>query len=151
MSHLDDDFAARAKRVRARTGDAPPMPVKARARRVRDDDRGEQAAVLAILRPQLALVLGAVALVAGRAVSMSHLGIEPSTDVLGLAEAGLVLILLFALGLLFGKSDFISHGALVVGAALSFLCEGYYILMAPELMSSIYDPEYVGRVLILGP
>lgn len=150
MSNLDDDFAARAKRVRARSGDAPPMPARTRARRPREADSGEQATVLAILRPQLALVLGAVAMVAGRAVSMRYLGIEPSSEVLALGEGFVVFVLLFGAGLLFGRSDVISHGALVVGAALSFLGESYYILMAPELMEAVYNPEYVARVLLYG-
>jgi len=148
MSNLDEDFAARAKRVRARTAGSAPMPLKAR---VRDEDRTDHALVMAILRPQLALILGAVAMILGRAFAMNSLGIEPSTELLGWGEGGVVLILLLPIGLLFGKSDAISHGALAVGAALAFLCESFYIPIAPDLMGLLYTPEYVARVILFVP
>lgn len=145
MSNMDRDFQARAKRVRAQTGLGAPMPAR---RRVVKEDSGESALILAVFRPQLAFLLGAVALVAGRAVAMRYLGVEPSTEVLGLREAGLVLVLLVGIGPLFGKSDHLSHGALVVGASLAFLLEGFYVPMASDLMSTIYTPDYVGRVVL---
>lgn len=147
MSNLDDDFRARAKRVRARSGDLPPMPARAR---IRHEDNSDRAAAMAILRPQLALILGAVALILGRSVAMNHLGVEASPELLASGEAGLVFLLLLPIGLLFGRSDAISHGALVVGAALAFLCEGFYIPLAPDLMESVYTPDYVTRVLLYG-
>jgi hypothetical protein len=147
MSNQDDAFRARIKRVRARTGHSAPAPAPSR-RRVRDDDAGDQSPIWPILRPQLALVLGALAMIAGRAFAMTYLMLEPDTDVLSGGEGAVVLLLLVGIGLMFGTSQAIAHGALVVGAALAFLAEGYYIALAPELMSSIYDPEYVGRVLL---
>lgn len=147
MSNQDDAFHARIKRVRARSGHYAPAPAAVRGR-VRDDDAGDEGLIWAILRPQLALVLGALAMVAGRAFAMNYLMLEPDTAVLTGGEGAVVLLLLVGIGLVFGKSQVIAHGALVVGAALAFLAEGYYIPLAPELMSSLYDPEYVGRVLL---
>ncbi len=117
-------------------------------RRAGNDSLDEQAMGRAILLPQLAFILGAVALVAGRGIAMNYLMIEPSTDLLGLGEGCVIVVLLLAIGLLFGKSNLISHGALVLGASLAFLGEGYYIPVIPELMESIYNPNYVGLVLL---
>jgi hypothetical protein len=142
MGKHDDDFEARIKRVRVKAKQYAPMPDQRRA----GDD--EHAMSGAILRPQLALILGAVALIAGRGIAMNYLMIEPSTDVLGLGEGGVVILLLLVIGLLFGKSDLISLGALVVGASLAFLGEGFYIPFVPELMESIYNPDYVSLVLL---
>lgn len=148
MANQDDDFRARIKRVRARSGQFAPTPDR---RVTRKTDVGEQAMMAAILRPQLAVLLGAVALVAGRGFAMNYLMIEPSTELLGWGEGGVVFLLLFVIGLLFGKSDLISHGALVVGAALAFLLERYYIPVFPGLMESIYTPGYVALVLLNAP
>ena len=145
MGIQDDDFEARIKRVQVQSRRNSPMHDQ---RRVGDDSFDEQAMSWAILLPQLAFILGAVALVAGRGVAMNFLMIEPSTDLLGLGEGIVVAILLLAIGVLFGKSNLISHGALVVGASLAFLGEGYYIAVVPELMESIYNPDYVGLVLL---
>ena len=145
MGIQDDDFEARIKRVQVQSRQNAPMPDQ---RRVGDDSFDEQAMSWAILLPQLAFILGAVALVAGRGIAMNYLMIEPSTDLLGLGEGIVVAVLLLAIGVLFGKSNPISHGALVVGASLAFLGEGYYIPVVPELMESIYNPDYVGLVLL---
>ncbi len=145
MGIQDGDFEARIKRVQVRSRRNAPMPDK---RRAGDDSFDEQATSGAILLPQLDFVLGAVALVAGRGIAMNYLMIEPSTDLLGLGEGCVVVVLLLAIGVLFGKSNLISHGALVVGASLAFLGEGYYIPVVPELMESIYNPDYVGLVLL---
>ncbi|MHA1528275.1 MAG: hypothetical protein ACTSVG_04605 [Alphaproteobacteria bacterium] len=147
MGFQDSDFAARIKRVEVKSRRDAPMRG---LRTVRDDSFDEQAMSRAILYPQLALVLGAVALVAGRAIAMNYLKIGPSADLLGLGEGCLVAALLFAIGMLFGKSNLIAHGALVIGASLAFFGEAYYIPVVPELMESIYNPEYVGRVLLYG-
>ena len=145
MGIQDNDFEARIKRVQVQSRKNAPMPGQ---RRVGDDRFDEQAMSRAILLPQLAFILGAVALVAGRGIAMNYLMIEPSTDLLGLGEGGVIVAFLVVIGLLFGKSDWFSHGALVVGAALAFLGESYYITVVPELMESIYNPDYVGRVLL---
>ena len=145
MGIQDDDFEARIKRVQVQSRRNAPMHDQ---RRVGDDSFDEQAMSWAILLPQLAFILGAVALVAGRGIAMNYLMIEPSTGLLGLGEGCVIAVLLFAIGLLFGKSNLISHGALVVGASLAFLGEGYYIPVVPELMESIYNPDYVGLVLL---
>jgi hypothetical protein len=79
---------------------------------------------------------------------MNYLLIEPSTELLGWGEGAIVLLLLLVIGLLFGKSELISHGALVVGASMAFLGESYYIPLVPELMESIYNPDYVSLVLL---
>ena len=144
MGSQDSDFEARIKRVKVRSGQNAPMLGQ---RRVGDDSFDENAMSWAILLPQMAFVLGAVALVAGRGVAMNYLKIEPSTDLLGFGEGCIVVVLLLAIGALFGKSNVISHGALVVGASLAFLGEGYYIPIVPELMESVYSPGYVGLVL----
>ncbi len=145
MGIQDNDFEARIKRVQVQSRRNAPTPSQ---RRVGDGSFDEQTMSWAILLPQLALLLGAVALVAGRGIAMNYLTIEPSTDMLGLAEGFIVLLLLLAIGVLFGKSNMISHGALVVGASLAFLGEAYYIPVVPELMESIYNPDYVGLVLL---
>ena len=145
MGIQDSDFEARIKRVQVRSRRNAPMPGQ---RRAGDDRFDEKAMSRAILFPQLAFVLGAVALVAGRAIAMNYLMFEPSTDLLGLGEGAVIVALLFAIGMLFGKSNLISHGALVAGAALAFLGEGYYIPAVPGLMDSIYNPDYVGLVLL---
>ncbi len=148
MGIQDNDFEARIKRVQVQSRQNAPMRDQ---RRVGDDSFDEQAMSRAILLPQLAFILGAVALVAGRGIAMNYLMIEPSTDLLGLGEGCVVVILLLAIGVLFGKSNLISHGALVVGASLAFLGEGYYIPVVPELMDSIYTPGYVALVLLNAP
>ena len=79
---------------------------------------------------------------------MNTLNITPSTELLGLGEGGVIVVLLVVIGLLFGKSDWFSHIALVVGAALAFLAESYYIALAPDLMGSIYNPGYVALALL---
>ena len=145
MTVQDDDLRTRIKRAQVKSRRNAPMPGQ---RRVGNDSVDEQAVSWAILLPQLAFILGAVALVAGRGIAMNYLMIEPSTDLLGLGDGGMVVVLLLAIGVLFGKSNLISHGALVVGASLAFLGEGYYIPVVPELMESIYNPDYVGLVLL---
>ena len=145
MGVQDTDFAARIKRVRVKSRRNAPMPGR---RSLGDDSFDEQAMSRAILLPQLALVLGVVAMVAGRGIAMNYLRIEPSTDLLGVGEGSIVVVLLFAIGVLFGKSNLISHGALVAGALLAFFGEGYYIPIVPDLMESIYNPDYVGLVLL---
>lgn len=145
MGNQDDDFKARAKRVRVQSMQSAPIPAR---RRVNDDDFDAKATRWAVLRPQLALILGAVALVVGRAIAMNFLGIEPSTELLGLGEGGVVILLLVVIGLLLGKSQYISHAALVIGASLAFLGEGYYIPIIPKLMESVYSPGYVALVVI---
>ena len=145
MGIQDGGFEARIKRVQVQSRKNAPMPGQ---RRVGDDSFDEHAMGQAILLPQLAFILGVVALVAGRGIAMNYLMIEPSTDLLGWGEGCVILLLLLAIGVLFGKSNLISHGALVVGASLAFLGEGYYIPVVPELMESIYNPDYVGLVLL---
>jgi hypothetical protein len=145
MGIQDNDFAARIKRVQVRSGRNAPRPDK---RRAGDGGFDEQAMGRAVLLPQLAFLLGAVALVAGRGIAMNYLMIEPSTDLLGFGEGCVIVVLLLAIGVMFGKSNLISHGALVVGALVAFFGEGYYILIVPELMESIYNPGYVGLVLL---
>lgn len=145
MGVQDDDFTARIKRVKVQSRQDAPMPDR---RRAGDDSIDEQAMRWAILLPQLAFVLGAITMVAGRSIAMNYLMIEPSTDLLGLGEGFIIAVLLFAIGLLFGKSNLIAHGALVVGAALAFLGEGYYIPVIPDLMEAIYNQDYVGLVLM---
>ena len=145
MTVQDDDLRNRIERIQVKSRRLGPMPDQRRARK---DSLDEQALSRAILIPQLAFVLGAVALVAGRAIAMNTLMIEPSTDLLGLGEGGIIVVLLVGIGLLFGKSDWLSHGALVVGAALAFLAESYYITLAPELMESVYNSGYVALVLL---
>ena len=147
MGNHNDDLRARIKRVRAQSRHVATMP---ESRVSADRDFDEQAMVGAILRPQLALLLGALALIAGRAIAMNTFMIEPNTEVLGLGEGCVVLVILFAIGILFGKADVISHVALVAGAALAFLGEGFYIPLAPDLMESVYNPGYVAMVLLGG-
>lgn len=145
MTSQDQDFNARIKRVKVKLGNEAQLP----PRRVRLDTGSDETDFrLQVLLPQLALVLGAVVLIAGRAISMNYLGVEASTRVLGLAEGGLVLLMLVAIGLMFGKSATLSHGALLVGASLAFLCERYYVPAIPDLMGWIYTPEYVARVIL---
>lgn len=161
MSSRDDDFQARIKRVRARAGRGAPTPnaptpnapmrnapMPAARRRVVADDADEHAAILGILRPQLAFVLGVAAMIGGRAFAMNSLMLEPSTEVLGAGEGIVVLAILAGLGLLLFRRDAIALGALVVGAALGFLLEGYFIPVMPELMSTLYTPDYVGLVIL---
>ena len=145
MGIQDNAFEARIKRVQVRSRRNAPMPDQ---RRAGDDSFDEQAMSRAILLPQLAFILGAVALIAGRGIAMNYLMFEPSTDLLGYGEGGVVVVFLLAIGVLFGKSNLISHGALVVGASLAFLGESYYIPIVPELMESIYNPDYVRLVLL---
>jgi hypothetical protein len=145
MSNQDDDFNARIKRLRLQPKPYAQMPDRSL---VGDKDFDENAISGAILRPQLALILGAVAMIAGRGFAMNYLLIEPSTELLGWGEGAIVLLLLLVIGLLFGKSELISHGALVVGASMAFLGESYYIPLVPELMESIYNPDYVSLVLL---
>ena len=145
MTVQDEDLRNRIERIQGKSRRLGPAP---KQRRARNDSIDHQALSRAILLPQLAFVLGAVALIAGRAVAMNTLMIVPSTELLGLGEGGIILVLLVAIGLLFGKSDWFSHIALVVGAALAFLGESYYIALAPDLMESAYNPGYVGMVLL---
>lgn len=140
-----DDFEARVKRVQARSGRLTAMPSRPRRRR---DEVDETAMIAAVLRPQLALILGAAALILGRSIAMNQLMLVPKVDVLGWGEGGIVLMLLVVIGFLFGKSDIISHCALVFGAALAFLLEGYYIPLFPSLMGAIYNPGYVALVTL---
>lgn len=167
MSSGDDELRARIKRVQKRSGRDMPLGAPGGAalgarlgasagaarpgrRRVAAEETDPNAAVGAILRPQLALVLGLLAMIAGRAFVMNSLMFEPSTDVLGPVEGGVVFAFVAGLGLLFFRSDLIAVGALVVGAALGFLLEGYFIPLLPELMSTLYSPEYVGLVILNG-
>jgi hypothetical protein len=144
MGTQDDNFNARIKRVQARSSNHEPMP----GRRHKDDDGDDRASISAILLPQLAFILGMAALIAGRAISMNYYMIEPSTDLLRISEGAVILVLLVVIALLFGRSSFISHGALVVGACLAFLAEEYYIPVVPDMMEAIYNPNYVSLVIL---
>jgi len=145
MAGHDDDFQARARRIKAHSG--PIVPVaRPQAESAAEVDVG--ALLLSFLRPQLALVLGAIALVVGRGFAMKYLGIEPSGELLSIAEGMVVLALLVGIGLAFGRSDIISHCALLAGAALAFLTEGFYIPLMPGLMGMIYNPDYVAIVVL---
>ena len=145
MGIYDDGFEARIKRVQVKSRQRAPMPD---LRHGDDDSSDGQATSLAILLPQVAFVLGAIALIVGRAISMNTLMLEPSRDLLGLGEGCVIVILLIVFGGMFGKSNHISHGAMVIGASLAFLGESYYIPVVPELMKSIYNPEYVDLLLL---
>jgi hypothetical protein len=145
MGIYNDGFEARIKRVQVKSRQRAPMPD---LRRGDDDSSDGQVMSLAILLPQVAFVLGAIALIVGRAISMNTLMLEPSTDLLGLGEGCVIIILLIVFGGMFGKSNHISHGAMVIGASLAFLGESYYIRVVPELMKSIYNPEYVDLLLL---
>jgi hypothetical protein len=145
MGIYNDGFEARIKRVQVKSRQRAPMPD---LRHGDDDSSDGQVMSLAILLPQVAFVLGAIALIVGRAISMNTLMLEPSTDLLGLGEGCVIIILLIVFGGMFGKSNHISHGAMVIGASLAFLGESYYIRVVPELMKSIYNPEYVDLLLL---
>lgn len=145
MSNQDVDFAARARRVKARSG---PIGATPRQRPVAQDVGDEQPLLATILRVQIAFLLGIVAMVVGRAFAMNYLMIESSTDVLALSEGLCVLVLLLAFGFMLGRSQFVAHGAMVVGASLAFLGEAFYMPLAPNLMGALYSPEYVARVLL---
>ena len=145
MSNQDDAFTARMNRVRAQSRPGAPMP-SARAESGGDFD--EHAMIGAVLRPQLALVLGAVSLILGRGIAINQFGVELSPDLLSLTEGAIVLPFLVIFGLLLGRNQVISHIALVVGAALAFLCESYYMPFAAGLMEQVYTSEYVHNVLI---
>jgi hypothetical protein len=145
MAALDDNFNARIKRVRAKSGPDEAMP---RRRPVGDDAFDAKVAWGAVLRPQLALILGMVALIVGRGICMNYLMIEPSTELLAPGEGVVVMVLLIGAGLMIGKSEFVSHGALVVGASLAFLGENFFIPVIPGLMSALYSPGYVSLVLV---
>jgi len=145
MASIDDDFQARIKRVRAQSGRAEPKAARARAD---DGDFDERALIATILRPQIALILGAFALIAGRAIAINQLGIEPGLNQLSLAEGAVILPFLIIFGLLIGRSEYISHGALIVGAAVAFLCEAFYFPVAPGVMSSVYGEAYVSLVIL---
>lgn len=147
MTVQDDDFNARIKRVRAKSGHFAVAPQQ-RTRRARDTGFDEHALRWAILLPQLALLLGAAALIAGRAIAMNYFDVVASTEVLGRGEGALVIGFLLGFGLLFGRSQLISHCALIVGASLAFLGESYYIPAAPDLMGFIYSTDYVARVIL---
>ena len=121
MGIQDGGFEARIKRVQVQSRRNAPMHDQ---RRVGDDSFDEQAMSWAILLPQLAFILGAVALVAGRGIAMNYLMIEPSTDLLGLGEGCVIVVLLVGIGLLFGKSSLISHAA----ACQSELSQGLWWL-----------------------
>ncbi len=149
MSNQNADFAARARRVKARSEPiGATLGATPRQRRAALDAGDDQPMMAAILRPQLAFVLGVIAMVAGRAFAMNSLMIEPSTEVLALSEGMCILVLLVGFGLLLGRSQFVAHGAMVVGASLAFLGEGFYMPLIPNLMEVIYSPEYVARVLL---
>ena len=145
MVNQDDDFRARSKRVRVKSNLNAPMPSR---RRSDADDVDKEAVIGTILRAQLALVLGAFALIAGRGIAINYLMVEPSPETLGIGEGGVVVAMLVAIGLMFGKSDMISHGALVIGASVAFLGESFYIRLFPGPMESIYDPGYVALVFL---
>ena len=145
MINQDTDFAARIKRVKKhpkRLAQTPTRQIAAKS------NSGELSIARTILRPQLAFVLGVVALIAGRSIAMNSLMVEPSTEVLGLGEGVIVVGFLFVLGLMFGKSDLMSHGSLIAGASLAFLTEGLYIRLSPELMESLYNADYVALVFL---
>ena len=148
MSNQDIDFAARARRVRARSDPVGPAPRQARTAPGTRDTAAEPPVMAAVVRVQIAFLLGIVAMIAGRAVAMNTLMIEPSTEVLALSEGLCVLVLLAAFGLVLGRSQFVAHGAMVVGASLAFLGEGFYVPLVPGLMEAVYSPEYVARVLV---
>ena len=145
MANQDDAFTARMNRVRAQSRPGAPMPS---ARVESDRDFDEHAMIGAVLRPQLALILGAVSLILGRSIAMNQFMVESSPDLLSPTEGAIILPFLVVFGLLLGRSHVVSHIALVVGAALAFLCESYYLPLAPGLMEQVYNTEYVQNVLI---
>lgn len=145
MASLDEDFEARMNRVRAKSRNFAPAT---EPRHAGGSDVDERAVITTILRPQLALVLGAIALILGRAIAIHQLGVEPNPELLSLTEGIAVLPFLVMIGLAIGRSHVISHLAMVVGATLSFMLEGYYIPLAPGLMEMIYDPDYVSIVYL---
>jgi hypothetical protein len=143
----NDDLSAHIKRMKAKQRDRVFVPDR---RRLAEDDHDDHSMIMAILLPQLAFILGAIALIAGRSVAMNTFGIEPDTATLGWVEGIAVLLLLVLIGVVFGRANKLSHAALVIGASLSFLGERYYIPMFPDLMEQLYTPGYVALVQ-LGP
>ncbi|MHA1109165.1 MAG: hypothetical protein ACTSQV_08615, partial [Alphaproteobacteria bacterium] len=83
MTVQDDALRTRIARAEVKSRRPAPMPRRLRAGNDRDDD---QTMSRMILLPQLAFILGVVALIAGRAVAMNTLMIVPSTDLLGIGE-----------------------------------------------------------------
>ncbi|HSF96187.1 MAG TPA: hypothetical protein VLA52_14275 [Thermohalobaculum sp.] len=146
MSSQSDDFEARMKRVRAKVRNREPVRIHSRA----TGEEPDGFSLLSIVRPQLAFVLGAVALVVCRGVAMNYLPVEKGATTLGWIDGAVVIGALVVIGLLFGKSDRVSHVALLVGAWVAFITEGYYIRAFPELMSQVYSPGYVGLVMLGG-
>lgn len=145
MNSLDSEFRARANRIKAHSGPIEPVARRAQPVAAETDERG---LLLAFLKPQLALLLGAVMLVLGRGIAMRYLGVEPSGELMSIAEGVVVLLLLAGVGLVFGRSEIISHCALLAGAALAFLGESLYIPLFPTVMEMIYDPAYVALVVL---
>ena len=144
-----DDFQARLKCVKGRARNKEfTMPELGRRQEHHHEEVNTEALAMAILRPQLVLVLGFIALIVGRSIAMNVFGIEPSTELLGLGEGIVVLALLVVLGVLFGLTEYILHGALVVGAALAFMLESYYIPAIPGLIEQVYTPGYVNLVVL---
>lgn len=144
MVNQVEDFDARMKRVRARARVGPPQLEQRRT----GEDFDERAFIVAVLRPQFALILGALALIVGRAIAMNYLGVEADTSVLSLGEGVVAAGFLVLIGILFGRSDYFSHAGLLLGAAAAFLTEVYWVPLVPDLMRSVYTPVYVDLVLL---
>lgn len=144
-----DDFNKRLKKVKAKLpGGPPPVGLNRRMAYEKDDDDDFEVSFGKMVLPPLAFVLGAFALVAGRSIAMSQLGVEGSTQTLHIAEGVIALILMGIVALVMGKTNYIAMLAQVAGAALAFTTEGIWVPMMPELMEQIYTPEYVSRVVL---
>jgi hypothetical protein len=147
MSNQDDALQARIKRMKVQPSRNVRAPARNRAAE-KEFDEGRFSA--AILLPQLALVLGFLAMIAGRSIAMNQFMIEPNPNLLGGSEGAIVFALLLVIGLLFGKSNHISHGALVIGASLAFLGESFYVPLFSGVMESVYNENYVSLVMLGG-
>ncbi len=144
-----DDFNKRLKKVKAKLpGGPPPVGLNRRMAYAKDDDDDLEISVGKMVLPPIAFVLGALALVAGRSIAMSQLGIEGSTQTLHIAEGVITLILMGIVVLVMGKTNYIAMLALLIGGVLAFMSEPIWVPMMASLMEQIYTPEYVSRVVL---
>lgn len=139
------NFEERLKRVKKRLPNAPPPTgMNRRAAFDKEMDDGDISPIKLAL-PPVGLLLGLLAFVLGRSVAISQIGVEASSTMLTIPEGVVIVIMLAIFGLILGKSNYVALIAMVVGALLAFYVEPFIIAAFPDLMETIYSPDYVAR------
>lgn len=97
----------------------------------------------------MAIVWGALALMASRWVRWNQLGIEETgtlADTLLMVDAGMAIVAVFIFGGMIGQKTLVHMMAQTAGVAVMVVAMHNLVWIAPEQFAQVYGAEYVAQV-----